>query len=552
MLSGSKYDKIVGNLLLEGVCMDYLKYVEELDMGILSTNQPGPLAWVDLACQFEKINYETSNELDKRSLLLFDATMDALEGYYRSKGSTVKEEIIENKGSEEIISRIMSLLIAITKARVEDFYSEEGWEDSREEEILNYIFAEGKFFNLYSGLMEANIARLGQAEEEIIFLLNLTDNGLRKLWWDEDGQIRASLGASHRDLRAMDLVREIKTKPWTKYPSRRLMVDIFIYVYQMLKEEIGQLDQEPSYFDSSYYTWLKIQRDFKHFDKRGQESEDLERIFSSILRIIEAEVRDSLQTFGKLDKTKAKAQLLESLPEDVYAKIMEIIGEKLADKELVRSTMLELTQETGMSWTLNAVLALDCGPDQALDLINKWRELPDYKKIINRVSSQTKDLCLKSEVDRLRVEAGLIQASPKHEPITKAWQNIQLDLEEIHWSKSQLRETEKLLEGYMGEEEEKKEPSLGDFLREHEENQESSCQLGPYGDFLKDLLKDRILESKLASYSLKAGMLPAAYISSLNQELDRHIGGQAVYLEDGYYQIDEFYQVEIEGIVNDD
>lgn len=532
----------------------------------------GKKTWVDKL----DLPYERSvmklNQIKDETLKMYEALCDAIDEDLRKRGKSLDQEVSRVQRTEFYYDNLLYTIYCIAEGTVTKAYSGSMYYDyDHSYHILEkHLGKEVKdiVFKVSSDLVK----KLSPASESLIDYFNLTQNGLARVWWDENGLLREEIDFRPESVELLNITRSRNTVIWKSHEAKKQIILLYLSLWDVIaeslekdfvwrKEEVGKLlalmDNRLTYYERSQY----------------------QELLSSLLKLSENAVRQVIPSMRLLNTQSEKKYLESFLPLEV----MSLLEEKLFNfrnnmsEKILQEILYEMIEVRPDDWRLKLDLLSLLKKDESIEYVIKHQEqLSFIKEFVKRTEDE--DLMLLS-LSIIYLKEGL--SSKKRRKLEEIihrsqWERfeelldkkeelsverynqildmknplrkkIKIDPEKIEESKKELQELVEAVGAFIGTEEEEidiedtieKNDCKKDHIGEKDIGEKSTLK---YTSFLKDILQNKTMDlEKAKDIALDYGMLLNAFISDINRELYDYVQDQTLVVEDDKLKIDEFY-----------
>ncbi|MBU5427677.1 NINE protein [Tissierella pigra] len=519
---------------------------------------------------YERYIMEISQVKDE-TIKFYEKLCNYLDEELRKKQISLNKEIKRILEEGGRYNNILYTIYCISEGHVTKAYSggydyyDPGYSYGILEEHLGKDIRD-KVFAKAQGL-EKNVA---PPMDEVLIYFNLTENGLPKKWWDNDGKLRKNMEFNTKDLNVLTATPSRNTIVWDIYSAKKKIISLYLVLWESISNGL-----------EADVKWIKKKKDVlkKIIDGEYRYYIDYENenILASLIKISENTLREVIPNTQILNITNDQENIDKYLPKEVVKDINNKIIEykKGISRKEIENILNEMIEKRPSDWKLKAEKILMADIDMGLKDLISYEQDENFLKIAKEIikKSDYKELLLLSLYgigkqenlsqknikllesiiyssnlsiykelveDKIALSMELLNRLVELTmPIRK---KIELDMNKVELSKKELTETVNIVQEYIGENEDKiietenKNP-IEKIVEEIDDKLDFK-----YGEFLNLILNIGAMKIEDGKrIAMDNGTLLNAFISEVNRELYEYIQDQTIIIDDDYIKIDEFY-----------
>ncbi|MGO1372394.1 MAG: NINE protein [Senegalia sp. (in: firmicutes)] len=519
------------------------------------------------------IPYERSimkvTQVKEETLKLYEKLCIFLDKELKNNKSSLNKEIKRIESEVLYYDNILYTIYCISEGHVTKVYS--GTYDYYDPEysykILNEHLGENLKDKLFIKAQEFE-KDISPPNRDTLDQFNLTENGLSRKWWDNDGQLRSSRKFSSDELNILNATPARTTIVWDIYGVKEQIITLYLEIWQVIS---NGLNKNIKWKNKNILKDI-VDGKYIYFDDYNNG-----KILSSLIKIAENTIREFLPGTQILNinnqQNNIKKYLPEEIVDDINTKKIEYT-EHINDEKLIEILNCMIEKDPS-DWKLKVERILIDETDKRIRFLIDYKEDENFIKIAKEIIKKSDDenlllLCLyeiekgqKLSQKNAKVLKNIIHNNniSIYEDIIKSKEElslelfnrleelknpirkkIELDMGKVELSKKELNKTVEIVKEYIDDEASKEGTKENNLKQETVETKCDDKLEFKHMNFLKLLLDIEFMKIEEAKkIAMENDNLLNAFISDVNQELYEYIQDQTVIIEDDIIKIDDFY-----------
>lgn len=508
-------------------------------------------------------------QVKDETLKLYEKLCNYLDKELRKKDSSLNKEIKRIYARGGYYDNILYTIYCISEGHVTKTYSGnyDFYDPEYSYEIIEYYFGRDFREKIYIKAQELEKG-IAAPKGETLIHFNLTEDGLPRRWWDNDGRLRRDRDFNDKEVNILNATPRRSTVIWNIYNARKQIISLYLLIWECI---VSGLEKDIKWVNKNKDNLTKI------ISTKNIYYPDYENgnILASLIKISENTIRELVPNTQVLNVSNEEENIKKYLPKEIVSDINNRIVEfkrEISSKE-IEKILVEMIDENPKDWKAKVERILIADTSVRAGLLIDYRNDENFiriaKEIIKKIddedilllalygiglqeklSSKNNKLLesilhptniqkfndIQNKKDELSKEL-LGQLLELKEPIRK---KIELDMSKVEVSKKELRETVNIVKDYIGEDEmELVVEAQGETIVEDNNDDKSEFK---YTEFLIRILDSgSICIEDGKKIAMDYGILFNAFISDINRELYEYIQDQTIIIEDGLIKIDDFY-----------
>ena len=508
-------------------------------------------------------------QVKDETLKLYEKLCNYLDKELRKKDSSLNKEIKRIYARGGYYDNILYTIYCISEGHVTKTYSGnyDFYDPEYSYEIIEYYFGRDFREKIYIKAQELEKG-IAAPKGETLIHFNLTEDGLPRRWWDNDGRLRRDRDFNDKEVNILNATPRRSTVIWNIYNARKQIISLYLLIWECI---VSGLEKDIKWVNKNKDNLTEI------ISTKNIYYPDYENgnILASLIKISENTIRELVPNTQVLNVSNEEENIKKYLPKEIVSDINNRIVEfkrEISSKE-IEKILVEMIDENPKDWKAKVERILIADTSVRAGLLIDYRNDENFiriaKEIIKKIddedilllalygiglqeklSSKNNKLLesilhptniqkfndIQNKKDELSKEL-LGQLLELKEPIRK---KIELDMSKVEVSKKELRETVNIVKDYIGEDEmELVVEAQGETIVEDNNDDKSEFK---YTEFLIRILDSgSICIEDGKKIAMDYGILFNAFISDINRELYEYIQDQTIIIEDGLIKIDDFY-----------
>lgn len=508
-------------------------------------------------------------QVKDETLKLYEKLCNYLDKELRKKDSSLNKEIKRIYARGGYYDNILYTIYCISEGHVTKTYSGnyDFYDPEYSYEIIEYYFGRDFREKIYIKAQELEKG-IAAPKGETLIHFNLTEDGLPRRWWDNDGRLRRDRDFNDKEVNILNATPRRSTVIWNIYNARKQIISLYLLIWECI---VSGLEKDIKWVNKNKDNLTEI------ISTKNIYYPDYENgnILASLIKISENTIRELVPNTQVLNVSNEEENIKKYLPKEIVSDINNRIVEfkrEISSKE-IEKILVEMIDENPKDWKAKVERILIADTSVRAGLLIDYRNDENFiriaKEIIKKIddedilllalygiglqeklSSKNNKLLesilhptniqkfnvIQNKKDELSKEL-LGQLLELKEPIRK---KIELDMSKVEVSKKELRETVNIVKDYIGEDEmELVVEAQGEIIVEDNNDDKSEFK---YTEFLIRILDSgSICIEDGKKIAMDYGILFNAFISDINRELYEYIQDQTIIIEDDLIKIDDFY-----------